>query len=376
MHVPFCRDRCTYCAFATLADDPALHDSFVDGLLAEYARWGGSASWKTIYIGGGTPGLLAPALLEHLLSTLRAGEHAPPTELTLEVNPANVTPDRLAAWRDLGVNRLSVGVQTFNDTALRRLARRHDGADADHALETIASTWTASWTADLLVGWDGTTPELLERDLERLLRHEPPHVSIYGLELEPGTQLSNSHQNGIKSRISLDQLALHETLWTAHLEAAGLARYETSNFARPGHESHHNRAYWANSEYLGLGPGACSSIGQLRWANRRDTPRWLAAVKAGRSCRLSAELIRPLARLLETLAIGLRMSVGIERAELDRRFGPAWLDVLMAQADELTSVGLDLDEQHLRLIEPERSRLDGALKLLASDWPVDSRAPW
>ncbi|GJM21899.1 MAG: coproporphyrinogen III oxidase [Planctomycetota bacterium] len=371
IHIPFCRDRCTYCAFATIADDTALHQRVVRALISELQRHEFSGTWKTIYLGGGTPGLLSAAHLDHLLDGIRASASPrTPEELTLEANPANITREALTSWAAMGVTRLSLGVQTFDDRALRSLARLHSAETARRALELIAEFWPGTWSADLLLGWEGQSQAQLASDLTELARFEPPHISAYPLELEQGSLLFSRLQNTFKITSKHTETHISDTLFRKHLEPAGLVRYEVSNFANSGHESRHNQAYWANSEYLGLGPGACSSRAGLRWGNLRDTQAWLAAVESGRSARARAERISPPQRLLESLAIGLRTAEGLSRAELERRFGAAWLPVLECAAEApLDELGLQLTETRLIAPGEHRLRIDAILSHIARNWP-------
>jgi len=372
--VPFCRDRCSYCAFATLADDPALHGRVVSALLRELARHEVEQPWKTLYLGGGTPSLLVPELLGRLLAGLTEATPArtEPPELTLEANPANVTRERLADWNALGITRLSLGVQTFHDEALRRLGRLHDANTARRALELIATHWPGSWSADLLLGWEFQSHELLAADLDELSRFKPPHLSAYPLEIEPGSQISRAVQNNHIDISNISHLYIDISLFEHHLAPANLRRYEVSNFARDGHESRHNQVYWANAEYLGLGPGACSSRGHLRWANHRDTRTWLDRVEAGRDARVRAERLSPSQRLLESLAVGLRTEAGVSKRQLDARFGDAWSGVLREAARApLEDLGLTQTDDRLVVAGDERLRVDAIMGHLARSWPDD-----
>lgn len=367
VHVPFCRDRCTYCAFTTLRDVPAWHAPLLAGLGRRLAHWHAPGPLRTLYLGGGTPALLAPEDLATLLDMARSCWTFDGTiEITLECNPSNVTPDSLAAWSALGINRLSLGVQTFDDHALAHLARLHDGDDARSALERIAARWPGTWSADLLVGWHGQTVAALIRDLDELLAFGPPHVSVYGLTVEPRTPLEVLQRLG-RERVVPE--ALHPELdaaWTGRLQAAGLHRYEASNYARPGHASRHNLAYWANEDYLGLGPGAASSLHPRRWVERSDTRAWMEAAQAGHGVRAACERLTPAQRLLESLAIGLRTRAGLAPQELDRRFGPGWRERLLPAADPLLQSGLLLLDATLRLPPAELPRADAVVRALAA----------
>jgi len=371
VHVPFCRERCTYCAFTTVADDRALHAPLVRALLEEcskHSRMGAfqASPLQSVYLGGGTPGLLGQDNLTALIHGLRAhARWAEAAELTLEVNPANVTPDAMRCWIDLGVNRLSIGVQTFRDDILSRLGRRHDASMARQALSLVHELWPHTWSADLLVGWAQQRHEDVERDIAELMSHAPPHVSVYGLTIEPATPLAQLAERGHMVTAPIALLPAFDTVWSTALGQAGLERYEVSNFARVGHRSRHNQAYWRNESYLGLGPGASSSVHPWRWMNRAELGGYLASAAAGRGVRAMAELVEPFARLLETISCGLRTSDGLDSAELDRRFGPAWREALAGGWPRLINRGV-LRERFGRVtVRPEDVvRLDAILREL------------
>lgn len=367
VHVPFCRDRCTYCAFTTLRDVPAWHAPLLAGLIRRLSAWHPPGPLRTLYLGGGTPALLDPDALGALLECARSCcAFDRQIEITLECNPSNVNPESVAAWAALGITRLSLGVQTFDDHALAHLARLHDGDDARQALAHIADHWPGTWSADLLVGWHGQTVAALLRDLDELLAFRPPHVSVYGLTVEPRTPLAVLQRLGRERVVSE---ALHPDLdaaWTGRLEAAGLQRYEASNYARPGQASRHNLAYWANEDYLGLGPGAASSLHPRRWVERSDTRAWMDAALAGHGLRAACERLAPSQRLLESLAIGLRTRAGLALGELDRRFGPGWRERLLPAADPLLQSGLLVLDAALRLPPAELPRADAVVRALAA----------
>jgi oxygen-independent coproporphyrinogen-3 oxidase len=340
VHVPYCRDRCTYCAFATVLDRPAEHGSLIAALLSELRRHDLDAPIETLYIGGGTPSLLAPHNLQILLRGIASqARFASNIEVTLEANPLNIAEDELRAWRDVGVTRLSLGVQTFETSALRQLARHHDGNEAKRALENLTESWGRSWSADLLVGWSGQTPQQVVDDTEQLLRFEPPHVSVYGLTIEPGTPLQALQAKGRKVVADPELAADFDSLWSERLISAGLRRYEVSNFSKPGHASRHNSSYWRNAEYLGIGPGASSSLGPLRWSNTRDVAQYIALLSAGRSPRQRTERLSASSRLVESLAVGLRTKEGLSYAQLDERFSEAWRDEALSAFQPLIEGG-------------------------------------
>ena len=374
VHVPYCRDRCTYCAFATVFDRPDEHNSLVTALLVECERHRISGPLDTLYIGGGTPSLLSPVALKTLITGIeRQVPIAPHAEVSLEVNPLNVDVDALTAWRDVGITRLSLGVQTFESETLRQLARHHDGEDAKRALDLIALSWAGSWSADLLVGWRDQTAEHVQSDTSQLLQFEPPHLSVYGLTIEPGTPLHALQNKG--RRVTADpELALEfDALWSEQILRAGLDRYEVSNFAQPGHASRHNSAYWLNQDYVGLGPGASSSVGTLRWSNTPDVSRYLKATGGKQSPRQRVERLEPMARLIESLAVGLRTKQGVSLTELDRRFSPAWREGTREALESLQEGGfLDVTENGIIITPKSIVLADNIIRsMVLSLEPVD-----
>jgi len=382
VHLPFCRERCLYCAFPTVADDPSAHGPLIQGVLREAHRYlgtnGSPQSVQTLYIGGGTPGLLATTDLGRLLAGLASiWTFNADVEITLEANPANVTRQSLAEWERMGVTRLSLGVQTFRDDVLKRLGRRHDAATAERALSTIARGWPRTWSADLLAGWAGQSQRDLDADLDRLVEAAPPHVSVYALMVEDGTPLAAQRAAGRRVAVSAGLEPALDARCAERLGEAGFERYEVSNYARPGQRSRHNQVYWADESYLGLGPGAASSIHPHRWVNRADLAGYLEASRSGRSVRTSAELVGPEARLVEVLGVGLRTRDGLARRRLDGRFGPGTSSAIAAAASALVDTDL-LRCGPETIVVPEHAlaRADSIVAELIVQLSALEPAPW
>jgi oxygen-independent coproporphyrinogen-3 oxidase len=371
VHIPYCRDRCTYCAFTTTPDDPTTHGEFVEAVLSEWRRIDRESAPRTVSLGGGTPGLLSAERLRALITSITTSKRSlTPFEITLEVNPSNVTAGALAEWADIGVTRLSVGIQTLDNSALHHFARLHDRSQALSALELIQGLWAHTWSADLLVGWSGQSAAQLAGDLDTLLGFTPPHVSIYGLTVEPGTPLARQAAKGGAVQVDREAAAELDELWTERLIDSGLERYEVSNFARPGHECVHNQAYWHGHSYRGLGPGASSSEGSWRWTNRRDVSAWMAAARSGLSVREHVEALTAEQRLLELLGSGLRTREGLDPTGLDERFGSAWRPPFEQAAEDLLAGGLlQLGSDRLGIAPAALSRADRILVELVQRWP-------
>lgn len=320
VHVPWCRVRCPYCAFHVERDDgdvPWMR--FVDAVRTEHSQriseYPGTAS--TLYLGGGTPSRM-PADAVQALRMLAPSAR----EVTLETNPEDLLdPAWLDARIEAGVTRVSLGVQTLSQTHARRLGRAHTPPEARDAMAHLASAALTSWSADLMFGLSDQTLDDLERDLTSLLDHAPPHVSLYGLTVEPGTPYARAASSGALAPANDELWRRMLDLILDRLENAGLRRYEVSNFARPGHESRHNRGYWEGRPYLGLGPSAHGLAPDgRRWVNTTDT----AAYLSGSTTTASQETPSAEQRATDRLISGLRGVHGLDLSVLakDTGFAP------------------------------------------------------
>ncbi len=324
LHVPFCRALCPYCHFARTAEhDAGLRARLVDALIGEFAlRAGrcallqdGRARLRTVYVGGGTPSLLEPELFARLLrATAGRRPPGPDLETTAEANPESLTPDVARAWREAGVDRLSLGLQSLDDDVLRRLGRSADAATGRRAL-ALALTTFPRVGADWIVG-PGVRPRRLAAELGEAVAAGVGHVSLYLLEVHAGTAWAAAVAAG---RIRMPSDRAQEACYlaaVAALERLGLRQYEVANFARPGQESRHNRAYWDGTPYLGLGPGAHGFWGRRRYANLADPQAYCRAVEAGRLPEAQAETLDPASRRLERLVLPLRTAAGVPLARV------------------------------------------------------------
>ena len=358
VHIPFCERICPYCDFAvvrapTLA--PAREAAFVAALQREFAvrlPAFGAARLATLYFGGGTPSRLRPESIAQIVAAVRAALPADDcVEVTLEVNPSTTERVRLPAFREAGVNRLSIGVQSFDDAMLKRLGRAHR---ADACVATLVAARAAGFaniSLDLLFAGPGQSLEALEADLDAFLAADPQHVSAYALTLEDGTPFARAVAAG-RLRVPDDDAValLCERVWE-RLAAAGLARYEVSSFARPGFESRHNRRYWQRRPVLGIGPGAWSSepprddapFGARR-ANVRALDVWQARIESG-AAGAAEPPERPDARTArgEAMFLGLRTSAGLDAAAFAAEFGAPPRAFFAAAIDALLDAGLLLE---------------------------------
>jgi oxygen-independent coproporphyrinogen-3 oxidase len=283
IHIPFCKQACSYCNFYFLTRKE-LVEPFVGALVEEISSYRdhpfSKQTIKTIYIGGGTPSLLSPGQLGKIFCALRDVFDIEAEEVTLEMNPDDVTVDYLNRLRDLGVDRASMGVQSFDPALLLFMHRAHDPSEAEQALEMLRKANFPSFTADLIYGNPGQDLDQLDRDIDRLLEYDPPHISAYSLTIEPETRLGKSVELGRIDVPDDDVVASHFDLVEKKLLENGLKRYEVSNFAKPGKEAIHNSNYWRHLNYLGLGPSAhslfWSDSGARRWSNKKDIKLYLS----------------------------------------------------------------------------------------------------
>jgi len=324
VHVPFCRSLCRYCHFVrTDRHDAPRRARLVEGVLREWALRRERCptlvpervSWRTAYVGGGTPSVLEPELVRRLGAGLWGDwTGPPPAEITVEANPESLTPAVAAAWREAGANRVSLGVQSLDPAVLERLGRHASPEQAVAALRLAAAVFPHV-AADWILA-PGCRADRLAREFALARELGVGHVSFYVLELHPGTPLADAVAAG---REAVPDEAATEALYLAGcrvLTGLGYRHYEVSNFALPGRESRHNAAYWNGRPYLGLGPGAHGFWGRRRYANLTDVDAWLAAVEAGRLPEAWAEVLTPAQRRLERLLLGLRTAAGIPLALL------------------------------------------------------------
>lgn len=357
VHLPFCRQKCFYCDFPSYAGQEGRMAVYVEALLGELAREGAPlrAAWgppRTVYLGGGTPTALPPALMERLLAGLREFLAAAPDalEFTCECNPGTVDAAYLSLLRAGGVNRLSLGVQTFDDALLRRIGRIHTAAQARAAVRQARAAGFRNLSLDLMYGLPGQTLAGLEMSVQQALALAPQHISIYGLQVEEGTAFARAQAAG---RLALpsdeESEAMYDYMTTA-LPAAGYARYEISNFARPGFESRHNLGYWQDVPYLGVGAAAHSYLDGQRYENPRGIEEYLAALRESGRARREEEPLTRATSMEEFAFLALRTARGIDRARFAARFGCELASVYADAIARMRARGfLEEDAQGVRL---------------------------
>jgi putative oxygen-independent coproporphyrinogen III oxidase len=306
LHVPFCAHRCDYCAFATWTDRAHLVDDYLQALTREIAtaREVGLVPATSVFVGGGTPSLVAP---EALAAVLDGIPRTPDAEMTVECNPETVTAGHVEAYRSVGVNRLSLGVQSMVPSVLDALGRRHDPTTVARAVDLARSGGVDNLNLDVIYGGAGETLEQWRTTLQEVIELEPDHVSAYALTVEAGTPLAD---DPVRHPDDDDQAAKY-VLATEMLGAAGYEWYEISNWARPGKRCRHNLLYWAQGDYRGFGCAAHSHEQGRRWWNVRTPERYIDAVRAGRSPEGGAESLDVGERRVEALQLAVRTVDGV-----------------------------------------------------------------
>lgn len=373
IHLPFCRSRCHYCSFPSVAVEAVPEKAYLAALKTEFQYR--LKSWPqallplaTLYFGGGTPSLFSPSFYSQFIDLLAERlVFCPDLEVTLEANPADISRGQIIAYRAAGINRISLGVQTFRPEGLQLLGRRHDGLMVEKAVDLLRQEGIDNLSLDLIYAWPGQSRTGLKQDLQKLASLAPEHVSAYTLSLEPGTRLAKEVAAGALQVVSDDDQAEMMLLVEEGLDDAGLYRYEISNFARNQHfQARHNLAYWHLYDYLGLGAGACGSRrcrkGPQHWAERYcNNPDPFAYMKrlgqvsslpSAEGCTselwFEQEIIDLKTSFIESLMMGLRLRQGVGLDGLRAEYGSQIVDAMMFQAQKLRVDGLlDWDENNL-----------------------------
>jgi oxygen-independent coproporphyrinogen III oxidase len=325
VHVPFCLRRCSYCDFAVQAVAHAPVEDWIAAICGELdlvgtdQQWRGPLELRTLYIGGGTPSLIGGAGMAAFAAQLRDRvQLTPDCEWTVEANPETFTDDVANEWARTGVNRISMGAQTFNEDVLRWMGRMHGADGPARAVAAARSAGIDNYSIDLIFALPSRFNRDWRRDLEGVLALDPTHISLYGLTAEAGTPLGRWVAEGRESLANEDEYAEQYLLAAEMLRAAGFAHYEVSNFAKPGFESRHNQAYWNGSAYVGVGPGAHSFLPPERRWNTRDWAAYRERVARGELAIDGRETIEGGTAGLEDAWLGLRTRSGVVRERLSR----------------------------------------------------------
>jgi oxygen-independent coproporphyrinogen-3 oxidase len=354
LHIPFCKSRCSYCDFATdVYRNGEAVERYVEALCREITNYELLITnpVETIYFGGGTPSLLSATQLEKILKaihkTFAIDENI---EFTLEMNPATVSLEKLRDFRSLGVNRASFGVQTFNDRALKLLARGHDSKDARQTFELLRSSGFGNISFDLIGGLPHQTLEDWERNLDEALKLNPEHLSLYLLEIHEGTPLAEQIRSRRQPAPDEDLAAAMYEMMIDKTAAEGFAQYEISNFCRDGFQSRHNSKYWLCEPVFAFGVSAHSFDGAARWANERDTNRYVSLIEKGESPVVEKTDLSAKQLSAEFAFLRLRLTQGLDLREYKKRFNIDLSREFSAELTRLEDFGLiETDGAFLKL---------------------------
>jgi oxygen-independent coproporphyrinogen-3 oxidase len=364
IHVPFCAAICNYCNFNRGLFDAALKRRYVDALVTEIGRAGERGertSADTIFFGGGTPSLLSADDVERILASCRrAFDISPDAEITLEANPESAARDLLSALRATGVNRVSFGVQSFDDEELKRLTRLHGAARAREAMGDARAAGFDNVSLDLMMWLPGQSVAAWLRSVDAAIALTPDHLSLYLLEVYPNAPLRDEMARARWSQAPDEDAASMYVAAMERLEAAGLAQYEISNVARSGRQARHNLKYWTDGEWLGFGCGAHSTRHGRRWKNVASTEEYISRVDRGEPVAIDVRSLSRAEHLGDALFTGLRLTAGIDVDAIGRRFGT---DVWARYGGELQP----FIDAGLLIHEPPRLRLDRRGMLLANE---------
>jgi len=344
IHIPFCQQKCLYCDFPSVAGGAELYADYTAALCREIAGRGGllsAAAVDTVYIGGGTPTVLPAGCLEEIGRCLRANAAvAAEAEFTVEANPGTLDGDKLAALRVIGVNRVSLGVQAFDDGVLAAAGRIHTAAQAAEAVAAVSAAGFRRISIDLMYGLPGQTAASFRAGLEMAAAMPVEHISVYGLKVEEGTPFARMAAAG---SLALPDEAEEEAMYDLaadFLPARGFARYEISNYARPGAECRHNLRYWRYEPYIGVGAAAHSFWQGERLANTANVSEYIARAMAGETPLASREAPGEAVAMAEYAFLALRTAAGVAYADFSVRFGREFPLLYGAATERLARQGL------------------------------------
>ena len=365
LHIPFCLSKCPYCDFNTYEGIETLMGGYIAALAREIELWGGLLKQPrvtSIYFGGGTPSYIPPGSIDSTMAAVHeAFDVLPDAEISMEANPGDITPERVESWRSTGINRMSIGVQSFDDGLLVSLGRRHSSEQAAEAARIAKSHGFQNFSLDLMFGLPNQTLDHWRDSVERSIELGPRHLSLYGLSLEPGTPLEADVRLGRTPLPDSDLGADMYTLAEDRLAAEGFDHYEISNWAKPGFESTHNLAYWNLTPYLGLGPGAHSFVQGRRFSNIRSPRGYIRCLEAldapeetgGHPAETMRALgvveeIEPTDRgtaMADAMMMGMRLAQGVSHARFEQRFGVKLTDAFGDAIREMSNAGLIVHDQ-------------------------------
>ncbi|HEL1351393.1 TPA: oxygen-independent coproporphyrinogen III oxidase [Streptococcus equi subsp. zooepidemicus] len=344
VHIPFCTQICYYCDFSKVFIKNQPVDAYLEALIKEFESYQIS-SLKTLYIGGGTPTAITAKQLDYLLSHLQ--QHLQLDQLeefTIEANPGDLTEDKIAVLRQSAVNRISLGVQTFNDKQLKQIGRSHTEAQIYATIASLKEAGFQNISIDLIYALPGQTMQQVKENVAKALSLDIPHLSLYSLILEHHTVFMNKMRRGKLHLPTEDLEAEMFEYIISEMESSGFEHYEISNFTKPGFESRHNLMYWNNDEYFGCGAGASGYLDGIRYRNRIPIQHYLKAVADG-NARLSEEVLTKEEMMEEELFLGLRKKSGVSVSRFQEKFGLSFESRYGPVVRELQNQGLLVEDK-------------------------------
>jgi len=325
IHIPFCINKCNYCDFYSVPlTDKTYLDKYTEALIKEITIKSNAmpdVKLESIYLGGGTPSLLNVRQVKEILKAAHQFNVMPQAEISMEVNPASLNPDKLQGWQEAGVNRISVGVQSFFDDELALLGRMHNSSAVMETVEMLHNEEWENFNLDLIYGLPGQTPARWRQNLEKAVDCQPTHLSLYLLQLEEQTPMGKDVARGKLNMLDEDEEWYMYSLAMEYLESRGFNHYEISNFCLPGYECRHNLIYWQGREYLGIGAGAVTFTAYQRYMNKPDIKKYTATLLSGNQCPVNElEHMSKRELMVDALILGLRLCQGINLLDFQQRF--------------------------------------------------------
>lgn len=362
IHIPYCISKCPYCDFNSHVVPDIPEACYTDALIQELSHYARLDHWRgrkvqTIFFGGGTPSTFQFRSIGRILESAdQRFPFASDCEITLEANPGTVESANFSGYRACGVNRISVGVQSFQPHLLKFLGRGHTANEAVQALRAVGDAGFENFSLDLIYANPGQSLGDLENDLDIALSFQPPHLSAYNLTIEEGTPFHHEYRSGRMTLLSEEEEIAMAELLAGKLGRCGLRRYEISNYARPGFHSRHNVNYWQNGDYLGIGAGAHSyqtvfddGIYGKRWWNEKNPARYMKSVKETCRAVTGAEQSDLTKAAGEYMFSGLRLTAGVSLRAFAARFGKSMLDLYPAISSGVSDGLMEIQDDHIRL---------------------------
>lgn len=362
IHIPFCKQACHYCNFH-FSTSLQLKNDFIDALLKEISlqqNYLGDQVVKTIYFGGGTPSILSIEEIALILDKVYASfKILPSPEVTLEANPDDINPEKLQHWKQVGINRFSIGIQSFFDEDLQWMNRAHNAGEAEKCIQQVIAAGFNNFSIDLIYGGPTLSDEHWEQNINKAIQLNVPHISCYALTVETKTALEKMIELKKKEEVDTEKQALHFLMLMEAMQKAGYEHYEISNFAKPGFRSKHNSSYWQGEKYLGLGPSAHSFNGSSRQWNIANNALYIQSLKRNELI-FEREELSVQTRLNEYIMTSLRTMEGLDLNYVTEKFGSNYSDKLLAESsNKKHQLNLGLNNSHIFLTTEGKLFADG-----------------